>query len=331
MPRSRRAVAVVAAIAALAAGVTVAGALVQGADTGGEVHGQTATGEAAGREPPALELAIVDRDDREARALRTAERLYDEGERRAARRRFEALSAENPNSVEAAVGAAVAGWPKRTVARLETIVDRHPESAVARLNLGLALVAERDLDSARRQWREAERRDPDTAAAQRADDLLHTDSPPGRPRLVLATFPRELARVSAGKRIAAARRRARHGGAGDWLFFGAVLESAGRRISAQRAYDRAVALDPRSLEARVGGALARFDKDDPSATFSRLGPLAGRHPRSALVRFHLGLALLWLPNLREARRQLALARDGDPDGFYGRQAARILTRLPDAE
>jgi tetratricopeptide (TPR) repeat protein len=331
MPPRSRAVVVVAAIALVAAGGTVAGALVQGGDTGGEVHGRTETGAAPRREPPALELAIVDRDDPEARALRAAERLFDEGDSTEARRRFEALAAANPDSVEAAVGAAVAAWPEGTVTRLERIVERHPESAVARLNLGLALLAERELEAARAQWREAERRSPDTAAALRADDLLHTASPPGRPRLVLANFPRDLARVPAGKRIAAARRRAEEGGVRDWILLGAVLESAGRRISAQRAYDRAASLRPSSVEARVGAALARFDKDDPSAAFSRLGPLAGRHPRSALVRFHLGLALLWLPNVDEARRQLDLAREADPKGFYGRQAARILASVREAE
>ena len=73
--------------------------------------------------------------------------------------------------------------------------------------------------------------------------------------------------------------------------------------------------------------MARFDKDDPSAAFSRLGPLAAKHPNSALVRFHLGLMLLWLPDLDGARKQLEQAKEDDPAGFYGGQAARVLQRL----
>jgi tetratricopeptide (TPR) repeat protein len=329
-PRAR-AVAVVAAVAALAAGVTVAGALLQGGDTGGEVHGRTDTSEPAAPEPPALELAVLDRDDADARALREAERLYEEGERDEAQRRFEALAERDPASVEAAVGAAVAAWPDETVERLEEIVEREPESGVARLNLGLALLAEGDVDAARTQWREAERRDPDTAAALRADDLLNPDSPPGRPQLVLESFPRDLARLAVERRLERLETRAASGDARDWLLLGSALADAGRRLSAGRAFDRAVELDPASLEAHVGAALARFDKDDPSDAFSRLGPLAARNPDSAIVRFHLGLALLWLPDVEEARNQLTHARTVDPAGFYGRQAARVLDTLAEAE
>jgi hypothetical protein len=46
-----------------------------------------------------------------------------------------------------------------------------------------------------------------------------------------------------------------------------------------------------------------------------------------VVRFHLGLALLWLPDVAGARRQLVLAREADGDGFYGREAARVLEGL----
>ena len=115
------------------------------------------------------------------------------------------------------------------------------------------------------------------------------------------------------------------------MLYGSVLEQAGRRISAQRAYDRAVELDPDSLDARVAAAVGRFDKDDPSQAFGRLGPLASANPRAPVVRYHLGLMLLWLPNLEEAREQLERARAADPTGFYGRQAARVLQQLDEAE
>jgi len=323
-----RTAAVVATVAAAAAAATVGGALVQGGDVGGEVHGRTATG-IDRAEPPALELALVDRDDAEARALRAAERAYEEGDAAAAARRFAAVLEENPASVEAAVGSAIADDPGETVDRLEELVQGHPTSGVARLNLGLALLATGENDAALTQWREAERRDPDSPAALRAEDLRNPDSPPGRPVFILRGFPRDLAGVPAARRLDSLRARARRGGGADWLLYGSGLEAVGHRVSAQRAYDRALALDRGSLEASVAAAVSRFDKDEPARAFSRLGPLAPRNPRSALVRFHLGLLLLWLPNVDEARRQLSRART--EGGFYGRQAARILERLDEAQ
>ena len=329
-PRTRVAL-VVGVVSVAAAAGAVGGALVQGREAGGEVHGQTATtdGERAG--PPALELAILDRDDAEARRLREAERLLEDGRVDEARRRFEALADRNDDSVEAAVGAAIASWPDGTVERLEELVDRYPTSGVARLNLGLALLAEGDTEGAREQWREAERRDPDSAPALRAEDLLHPDSPPGRPRFVPRRFPEELAGLRVDRRLVQLRRRAERGGAREWVLYGSALEQAGRRLSAQRAYDRAVTLDRESLDARVAAAVSRFDKDDPSQAFGRLGPLASANPGAPVVRYHLGLLLLWLPDVEEARRQLERARAADPRGFYGRQAARVVERLDEIE
>lgn len=329
-PRARVA-AIVALIAVAAAGATVGGALVQGREAGGEVHGRTETGSDRA-EPPALELAAVSRDAT-ARALGRAERVYEEGNAASAAEQFEAILRREPDSVEAAVGAAVAAWPIETRERLEELVERHPDSAVARLNLGLVLFAEGEAEAAREEWREAERRDPDAPAALRAEDLLNADSPPGRPVFVA---PIQIGDTFAAALLSgddapyrAARARAAAGDPSGWLRIGVGFQQLGKRVSAEEAFDEAVRAAPGSLEARVAAAVARFDKDDPTASFSRLGPLAGRHPRSGLVRFHLGLMLLWLPNVEESRRQLRLARAAG--GFYGRQAARILARLDESE
>ncbi len=150
-----RVLAIVSGVAIAAAAATVAGALVQGRDTGVQVRGQTgATGTAAAPERPALELAVVG-DDAASRALRQAESLYERGREEEALARFEEILAANPGSVEAQVGAAVAAWPVGTTRLLAGIVDEHPESAAARLNYGLALLADGDAEAARREWREA--------------------------------------------------------------------------------------------------------------------------------------------------------------------------------
>ncbi|HWC32028.1 MAG TPA: tetratricopeptide repeat protein, partial [Actinomycetota bacterium] len=71
--------------------------------------------------------------------------------------------------------------------------------------------------------------------------------------------------------------------------------------------------------------VVRFDEDDPSAAFARLGPLTRSHPDEPVVRFHLGLLLVSLGQVAEAREQLAHAARGE--GLYGREARRLLTRL----
>ena len=101
-------------------------------------------------------------------------------------------------------------------------------------------------------------------------------------------------------------------------------------VSARRAFEQALEVDPDSLPVKVAEAIGRFDKDDPSQAFSRLGPLADAD-ENGVVRYHLGLALSWIGQVEEAVRQLELARDADPDGFYGREAERLLDRLEDIE
>jgi tetratricopeptide (TPR) repeat protein len=278
----------------------------------------------AERPAPPLELGLLARDDAEARALREAESLLDNGERSAARERFEEILSDDPDSVEAAVGEDVAAWPDGTVESLSRLVDEHPQSGVARLHLGLALLASGEEEAAAREWRETESRDPDSPAALRAEDLLHPQMAPGRPPFV-APFPElpELEGLPPERQLAELERRAETGAVTDWLLLGAAYQRAGRPVSASEAFRRAAELEPESVAARVAAAVGRFDKDDPSQTFSRLGPLSRDHSRAGVVRYHLGLCLSWLGSVEEAKRQLRQARGG----FYGREAERLLSRL----
>jgi tetratricopeptide (TPR) repeat protein len=316
--RTRLVVALVAALSAAA----VVGVTVLQADGGeSEPAGTDA------REAPPLELGIVLADDAVARSLRAAEREYDEGRREAARERFEAILAENPDSVEAAVGAAVAAWPAGTVEQLEALVAEHPGSGVARLHLGLAQLASGEDEAAAGQWQAAQERDPNSPAALRAEDLLHPNMAPGRPPFVLPTTPADdLGERAPERQLAELERRAEAGGARDWLLLGSIYQRVGRPVSAERAFQRALELAPRDVNARVAAAVGRFDKDNPSQTFSRLGPLAREEPNAAVVRYHLGLCLSWIGAVEEARRQLELASEAEA-GFYGREAERLLSRL----
>jgi tetratricopeptide (TPR) repeat protein len=279
------------------------------------------------RRPPPLELGLLVRDDPEARALRDAEAQLESGERDEARASFEELLAANPDSVEAAVGAAIASWPNGTVERLEALVSEQPESGVARLHLGFALLAAGDGESAAREWREVERREPDSPAAVRADDILHPDFAPGRPPFVAPIeAPPGLEGLTPLEQLEELERRAAAGGVEEKLAYGIALQRVGRPLSAREAFDAAAVADPDDLSARVAAAVGRFDKDDPSQTFSRLGPMASTD-EGGVVRYHLGLALSWIGQVAEAKRQLGLAVDEDPDGFYGREAQRLLDRL----
>ena len=319
-----------AAIAIVAAGAAVGGALVQGRETGSEVHGLTETRAEGPPEPPVLELAVAAPGPLADR-LRAGERAYEDGDEDEALDAFASVLEDEPESVEAVVGAAVAEDPLTASERLRAIVRENPASAVARLNFGLALLSEGNVEAARREWREAERRDPDSPAALRAEDLLNPRSPPGRPSFQTPLDVGEglVAALASGSErpLDAARRRARAGDVSDLIRVGTAYERLGRRLSARGAFDEAARAAPRDPAARTAAALARFDKDDPSAAFSRLGPLASQNPDAAVVRFHLGLALLWLPDVRGARRQLELARRSARDGFYGREAARLLEGL----
>ncbi|HYM64506.1 MAG TPA: hypothetical protein VES61_07490 [Gaiellaceae bacterium] len=303
-------------MAVLVVAVVVAGTLLQS-----DGKGAKATPPA-----PALNLAVFPGESY-ARELIAGERAYERGERKTALREFQAVLRQDPASIEAAVGAALAAWPEGSLDRLRALVVSHPRSGVVRLHLGLALGVAGDRAGAEREWREAEARDPDTPAALEAESLLHPNMAPGRPFFVTTALPpASVQKLGTVAQEAALRRRAERGRAGDWLVLGAFLQRIERPVSAREAYGRALVLAPGSLEAQTADAVVRFDKDDPSEAFSRLGPLARRHPRSSLVRFHLGLMLLWIRAVDDAKNQLELATQGNGQ-FHVRQAEDLLSRL----
>jgi hypothetical protein len=88
-----------------------------------------------------------------------------------------------------------------------------------------------------------------------------------------------------------------------------------------------VKLAPDDPETLTAAAVARFDKDEPAAAFSRLGPLTRRFPRVQTVRFHLGLLLVWIGDAEGAKRQLRQVQALGPETRLGREAKRFLDRL----
>jgi tetratricopeptide (TPR) repeat protein len=323
MSARARIIVIAGAAACLAAGGTVALAVITSNDTGG---GESKPVPLAGAPPLVLDLGV--RTDPEARALRRAERLYSRKRRAAAGRIFARY-----HSPAAQIGAAFAAWPDTSLAKIERLAEERPRDSLVQLHLGYATLWAGHGEEASAAWRRAAAAEPDTASAQRADDALHPGFPPGEP-LFVPSFepPPALGRLSPPRQFALLAKNASRPDAHAKLLYGLALQRLGRRISARREYDAAARLDPRDPETRVAAAVGRFDKSRPSAAFSRLGPLTRRYPHAATVRFHLGLMLLWLARaqpgaLAEGKRQLRLARKEEPRSPLAREAAKLLAGL----
>lgn len=322
-PRTRIFV-IAGAAAAVAAGATVALAVITSSDEGGQPRSESPL---AGTPPLVLDLGV--RIDPEARALRRAEGYLPK--RRAEARRIFARY----GSPEAQVGAAIAAWPDSGLTTLERLGQERPRNSLVLLHLGYAYLWSGKAEDAAAAWRRAAEAQPDSPSAQRANDALHPDFPTGQP-LFVPTFqaPRSLDRLQPPAQLAFLARAARRDDPRAKLLYGLALQRLGHRLSARRQYDAAARLAPRNADAQVAAAVGRFDKSRPAAAFSRLGPLTRRFPHAATVRFHLGLLLLWMArnqpgSVEEGKRQLRLAQAEEPGSRPAREAKRLLAGLED--
>jgi tetratricopeptide (TPR) repeat protein len=274
----------------------------------------------AGAPPLALDFGV--RAAAAARALARAVNLYDGGKRRQAAGIFTRYG-----SVEAQVGTALAVWPNGSLARLRALAEEHPRSALVRLNLGLAQFWEGQDGEAAASFRAAKRLEPDTLYAVRADGLLHPHFAPGLPPFTpgfeapAAIQGRPAAQQLAVLKAGAARNpRLR-------LLYGAALQRLGHPLSAARQFRLAAAALPDDPEAQVAAAVGQFTKAQPAKAFSQLGPLGRRFPAAATVRFHLGLLLLWMADVKDAKVQLQRALKLAPTGPLAPSARAFLVQL----
>jgi tetratricopeptide (TPR) repeat protein len=306
---------VVAAAALAAAGAVVGVTVVQ---SPGSTNKAAAAPLPKGAPPLVFQFGL--RTDAEARALERATALYAQHHRAAAARIFARYS-----SLEAKIGAAFSSWPDGSLDRVKQLVAERPHSSVAELHLGLALYWSGRRSDAATAFRRAERLEPDTYAALRAEDALHPEMAPGRPQFVPSfAAPERIDRLSPRKQLAAL---ARLGGVKGKLLYGVALQRLERPVSAEREFAAAAALDPNDPEAQVAAAVGRFTKDAPARAFSRLGPLTLRFPHATTVRFHLGLLLLWLRQVPQARKELRAAVAEAPKSPLGREANTLLQSL----
>jgi hypothetical protein len=111
---------------------------------------------------------------------------------------------------------------------------------------------------------------------------------------------------------------------------GAILQAQGHQHSAEHLYQVAAKRAPGNAEAQVAAAVGRFDKGDLSASFSRLGPLTKRFPRSQSVRYYLGLLLAWTgqrdPSVAQFKKTVALGK-GTPLGVSAQAFLSKLAKL----
>jgi hypothetical protein len=212
------------------------------------------------------------------------------------------IGKELPTPAAAQIRTAFREWPQGSLDTMETLGRKYPRDAVVQFYRGFALLwagYEADGVVALQQAKKVGR---DTPWEIQADDLLHPTFFRGYPIFQPVGDDPLLAR-------------------------GSRLQQEGRQHSARRVFERAARRSPDSDEAQVAAAVARFDKDNLTASFSRLGPLTRRFPQSQSVRFYLGLMLAWTGQRDEAcvqfRKTAALGRASE----LGRGAADFLSRV----
>ena len=214
------------------------------------------------------------------------------------------VPANVPGPGGAAIRQAFAQWPKGSLDTLERLSQDQPKSPVVQLYLGIGLLwagYDREAEAALEQVKKRGI-GYDTPWEIAADNVLHPQFFAGYP-VFTPVRPNAL------------------------LAQGSVLQQQGHQHSAERIYQRAASLSPGDDQAQVAAAVGRFDKDNLSASFSQLGPLTRRFPRSQVVRFYLGYLLAWTgqrdPAVAQFRKAIALG----PNTSLGRSAKAFIDRV----
>jgi tetratricopeptide (TPR) repeat protein len=313
-----RVLAIVAAAAALAVAGTVTITWLQ---TRGETteRAGAVTKPRAGVPPLTLDFGV--RSDPEAVALSRGETLLRKGKRAPALAVFERY-----HSVDAQIAAAFARWPANGLDTLKRLVAAHPRNAAAQLHLGWALLWSGRAADAAKQFLRVATAFADTPEAVTAEDVLYPKFAPNLPTLVLGVgLPS--APTAAGQ-LHLLELDARNADVAAKLRYGVALWTLRRRVSAERQFEAAAALDPQNPVSQTAAAVALFTKRDPVRAFSRLGPLTAVFPHAAVVRLHLGTLLLWTGRIQKAAEQFRLAVEEEPRSPFATAARQFLSIIP---
>jgi hypothetical protein len=323
--RNRRVVVIVAAAALVAAAAVVGATLIQ-------TRGERTTVPGAVTKPqsgnPPLKLDFGLDASAEARALARAQALYNANHVAQAAAIFARY-----HSLQAQIGSAYAAWSKNGLATMRSLAAAHPTSTVALLHLGIADYWAGQNADAVAEWAKTAKLGADSSYGIAAEDLLHPTlnghrQIPGLPYVVLDFgAPPTIGKLSGAHQLAALARAAAKPNARAKLLYGSVLWNLEHPLSAEKQFEAAAKLTPHDPLARTAAAVGLYTKANPVKAFSRLGPLTGVFPRAAVVRFHLGLLLLWSGQRQKAVAQLRLAAADGASSAYGQDARRLLSRL----
>ena len=207
-----------------------------------------------------------------------------------------------PGPVGAEIMTALQDWPHGSVATLERLGQQHPKSPLVQLYRGIGLLWAGYTSEAETALEQTKKLGRDTQWEIAADNILHPQYFGGYPVFTPIRRNRLLQQ-------------------------GSRLQAQGHQHSAERVYQRAARLAPDDAEAQVAAAVGRFDKDDLSASFSRLGPLTRRFPRSQVVRFYLGLMLAWTAQRDQALVEFKRAYALGPTTELGQGAKQFIDRV----
>ena len=212
------------------------------------------------------------------------------------------VPASLPGPEGPAVRAAFAHWPRGSLDALQRLGQEYPKSPLVQLYRGIGLFWAGYTSDAVTALERAKKLGRDTPYEVAADNILHPQFFQGYP---VFTPVRRNPLLERGSR----------------------LQAQGRQQSAERLYLEAARQAPNDDEAQVAAAVGRFDKDDLSASFSRLGPLTRRFPQSQIVRFYLGLLLAWTGQRDQAVAEFERAVALGPNTGLGRNAKEFIDRV----
>jgi len=203
------------------------------------------------------------------------------------------------------IRAAFRTWPHGSVNEMVALGQDYPHDPVVQLYLGIALLWEGYGGDAVAPLKAAKKYGRNTSIEIQADTWLHPDLFPGDPVFTPISDNPLLVR-------------------------GSELQLEGHQHSAEALYERAVRKNPNDVEALVAQAVGRFDKDNLNASFSQLGPLTKRFPKSQLVRYFLGYLLAVTGQGNAAAAQFQKTVSLGRTTVLGKNAEAFLVKLKQA-
>ena len=207
-----------------------------------------------------------------------------------------------------------------SIAALEALPQDQP---VVAMSLGLAQLWAGDPTAAAATLARVKKLDPYGYYGTNADNLLHLNLLPGYPPWFSTVRP-------SGASVADLRAQTKSNprDAAAWLGLAAALENRDRG-GALAASQKALALDPNDVSARIAVTVLGFDKDAPGTALSGLMRILQSAPADdAEVRLHVGLLFFWMKDSQDAAAQFRQVVSDDSHGLYA-QVAGVFARCID--